>query len=765
MPNDSFHLAKAELPEEKYSSKRILSEAEALLAEIEPVNQAQLQMSYKATAYVSLIVALIFAGGMFLQYHFSQLGPAPNAGPGAITILVFMLISVYLFSRKNLTVWAGYTLAVVVLALFLASVWVNGNYPIYFMPAVITLLHLLASPLAALVASVLVLLIAGEVLFFSASHLDFYIAIRLFLNGLILLTILQFLVRQNRRLSRVTFRITKDLRKVIDQIRINACVFEFSPHGIIITDRDGTIVEVNQSFSKITGYARSEAIGRNPGFLHSGMTPKEIFVDMWATLKSKGLWRGEVVNCKKNGQAYSESLSIFAVNDTAGQLLLYVGIFSEANYDSITGLPNRYIFNEKLSEAVRTAKIVQRQTAVLVIAIDNFQEINSLYGHASGDALLKQASTRLSHALEPTDTLIRLGAGEFVAILLRNLEQAEFSDYLQLLLERLKQPYQLPGETVYPSVKMGLCSCPSDECMPSEFLKNAYQALNQASGADGDIHYFNQGLQTRALERKRLGEDIRLALEQNQLQLHLQPVVELATGDILKAEALVRWVHPERGNISPAVFIPLAEKLGLIEAISYWVFTEALEIVQELRRHIPGFQLSVNVSPLQLNQEGAFPEQYIRLMNEKALPGSAILVEVTENAMLDKSAVALGTLKRCADAGIEHAIDDFGTGYSSLSYLQNLQANYVKIDQSFIRELESNSRQRGLCESIVAMAQKLGLKVVAEGIETEGQRALLTRAGCDYGQGYLFSRPVALDEFLKLNHPKHTRLRPAVLAA
>ena len=427
-------------------------------------------------------------------------------------------------------------------------------------------------------------------------------------------------------------------------------------------------------------------------------------------------------------------------------------IWTQANFDPLTGLPNRRMFRDRLEQELRKAHRTALPLALMLLDLDGFKEVNDTLGHDMGDILLKDAAQRLNSCVRETDTVARLGGDEFTVIMGELDEPGSVERVAQDILQKLAEPFHLGIETAYITASIGITLYPEDAAGIDELLKNADQAMYAAKNQGHNrYNYFTPSMQAAAQARMRLANDLRGALADNQFRVVYQPIMELATGAIHKAEALIRWQHPARGLIGPDEFIPIAEDTGMIVDIGDWVFREAARQAGRWRasRHAE-FQISVNTSPAQFYSEGNSLAAWSYNLQKLGLPGQSIAVEITEGLLLDASAAITDQLLAFRDAGIQVSIDDFGTGYSSLSYLKKFDIDYLKIDRSFVRNLTPDSDDMALCEAIIVMAHKLGMKVIAEGVETEEQRDLLAAAGCDYWQGYLFSKPVPAEEFERL---------------
>lgn len=424
-------------------------------------------------------------------------------------------------------------------------------------------------------------------------------------------------------------------------------------------------------------------------------------------------------------------------------------IWQQANFDPLTGLPNRRMFQDRLEQEIKKSNRDGSQLALMFIDLDKFKEVNDTLGHDKGDILLAEAAQRISGCVRESDTVARMGGDEFTVILPDQEDAGSTERIAQDIIDVLVTPFKLGDETAYVSASIGITLYPNDAANLDILMSNADQAMYASKSAGRNrFSYFTRSLQEAALNRMHLINDLRGALSDNQFRLHYHPIVELASGSVHKAEALIRWQHPERGLISPADFIVLAEESGMIVEIGDWVFREAALQVQRLRAsHHPDFQISVNKSPVQFRSDDLYFKKWLPHLQQMGLPGQCIAIEITEGLLLDATDNVQAKLLGMRDAGIQVALDDFGTGYSSLSYLKKFDIDYIKIDRSFVRNLSTASDDMALCEAIIVMAHKLGLKVIAEGIETAAQSSLLTAAGCDYGQGHFFSHPLPAHEF------------------
>lgn len=424
-------------------------------------------------------------------------------------------------------------------------------------------------------------------------------------------------------------------------------------------------------------------------------------------------------------------------------------IWYQANFDSLTGLPNRQMFYDRLALEIKKSHRSQKPIALMFIDLDHFKDVNDSLGHDQGDQLLKEVGARLKTCVRDTDTIARLGGDEFAVIMGELDESANVERVAEDILQELSTSYQLGNNKAYVSGSIGITFYPADAESIDALLKNADQAMYASKNQGRNCYnYFTRSMQEDLRIRTQLATDLRIALAKKQFWLAYQPIVELKDGRIYKAEALIRWQHPEFGLIPPSEFIRIAEESGLIVDVGNWVFREAAQQAKLWRASVhPDFQISVNKSPVQFKADNETLHSWPHYMQELDLPGESIVVEITESLLLDVSSMITQRLLEFRDAGIQVAIDDFGTGYSALSYIKKFDIDFLKIDQIFTRNLKPGSDDMALCEAIIVMAHKLGIKVIAEGVETEEQKVLLLKAGCDYGQGYLWSKPVSAKEF------------------
>ena len=552
-------------------------------------------------------------------------------------------------------------------------------------------------------------------------------------------------------------------RRSEDALRLAALVYEHGSEAMVVTDANNCIIAVNPAFSTVTGYTPDDVLGKNPKLLRSERQDKAFYEEMWRSINTDGRWAGEIWNCRKGGQEYAEWLTINTIRNTDNSINRYVALFSDitekklsdevilnqANYDSLTKLPNRRLFHDRLELEIKKAKRSGLYLALLFLDLDRFKEVNDTMGHHMGDLLLVEAAKRIVDCVRSSDTVARLGGDEFTVILADIADTYQIERVAQSIIQKLNEPFLLGQEVAYISASVGITVYPNDAADAETLLMNADQSMYVSKNAGRNrFSYFTNALQVKAMTRQLMLRDMREALENHQFCVYFQPIVDLVSGRIFKAEALLRWIHPEHGMIGPSDFIPLAEESGLINPIGNFVFKESVRWAKRWAELSPtGFQVSVNKSPVQFHAAENDHDSWLYHMQEADLPNNSIVIEITEGLLLGAETSTTDKLIMFRLAGVQVAIDDFGTGYSAFSYLKKMDFDYLKIDQSFIRDMVSGSNDLALSEAIIVMAHKLGLKVIAEGVETEEQKNLLIAAGCDYVQGFLYSKAVAPETF------------------
>ncbi|MBW7902962.1 MAG: EAL domain-containing protein [Rhodocyclaceae bacterium] len=550
-----------------------------------------------------------------------------------------------------------------------------------------------------------------------------------------------------------------------ETIRLWATVFENSGEAVMITDPANHIVSVNQAFTHITGYAPGEVIGRNPSVLGSGRHDAAFFAEMWRRLNAYGHWQGEIWDRRKSGEVYPKWLGISAVRDPQERLTHYVAVFSDiserkaaqerieylARHDPLTGLPNRMTLADRLEQALAHAERTQTRIALLFLDLDRFKTINDSLGHPVGDALLQELTRRLKGAVRETDTVSRLGGDEFV-ILAGGLGDPEMAaDIAAKILAAVHRPFLVDSHRLSTSTSIGITLYPDDGADFDTLLKKADIAMYHAKDAGRNTYrFFTEQMNAHAHERLLVQNHLRQAIERNELVLHFQPQVALDSGRIVGVEALVRWRSPELGLVPPDRFIPMAEESGAIVDVGDWVLREACRQARAwCDEGLPALPVAVNISALQL-RHGDFVERVLRTLDETGHDPAMLELEFTESILIQDIARVLDQVRRLKAIGISIAIDDFGTGYSSLAYLKQLDVDRLKIDRSFIRDIGSDPDDDAIVRAVTQMARSLRLKLIAEGTETVEQTRFLLAEGCCEAQGFLYSPPLAADDFAAL---------------
>lgn len=544
-------------------------------------------------------------------------------------------------------------------------------------------------------------------------------------------------------------------------------VFESSYSGLMITDVEGNIVNVNPAFTRVTGYSKEEALGRNAHLLASGRHDHEFYHALWEGLESKGHWEGEIWNRRKNGEVYPCWQNINPVRDKTGTLLYYVSMFSDiserkeaeaqihqlAFYDPLTSLPNRRLLIERLQQAFSVGARNGQHGAVLFIDLDNFKTLNDTKGHDIGDQLLAEVAKRLNICVRDGDTVARLGGDEFVVVL-ESLSQSsdEAAAQADLVAEKIRntlsQPYRLSNYAHYTTPSIGVVLFKGHQQSLDDVLKYADTAMYQAKTAGRNtIRFYDPVMQAAIEARAELEEELRHALDRQQFCLHYQIQMDNANRP-LGAEVLLRWQHPDRGLVPPVQFVSLAEDTGLIVPIGLWVLQVACKQLKAWQSEATTRELTlaVNVSAKQFRRPD-FVAQVQRILMETEARPTLLKIELTESTVLENVEDTIAKMRELKLLGVSFSMDDFGTGYSSLQYLKRLPLDQIKIDQSFVRDIASDPNDAAIVQTIIAMSEVLGLSVIAEGVETEVQREFLDLRGCHAFQGYLFGKPATLPDF------------------
>ncbi|MCB1964688.1 EAL domain-containing protein [Accumulibacter sp.] len=555
-------------------------------------------------------------------------------------------------------------------------------------------------------------------------------------------------------------------REFTERQRLHAAALESTRDGVIITDLAGAIISVNAAFCEITGYAAPDAIGQNPRFLKSGRHDRAFYQALWASLLEGGHWQGEIWNRRADGEIYPQWATLSVVRDDAGCPSHYVCVLTDltklkhseeladrlAHYDPLTALPNRLLLRSLLQHALDRAHREGSKAAVLLVNLDQFKIVNESLGHLLGDELLRAVAVRLKRRLRQQDTFGRLAADEFAAVLEGTQAAENAENTARDLLAALSAPFVLTdGHEAYVRASVGISLFPQDGATANDMLRSATAATQRAKDRGGNQCALYTGeLGQGALERLETENALRRALSQDELRLHYQPKVDLANGMIIGAEALLRWQRPDVGLVPPASFIPLAERTGLIVPIGTWVIDEACRQVRAwIDAGLAAVKVAVNVSARQF-ASGELESVLSAAFSRHAVEPGMFVLELTESMLMASPDQAIERLLRLRDLGVSLSLDDFGTGYSSLSYLSRFPVDELKIDRSFVEDIVTDPNAANIATSVIALAHRMQLKVVAEGVETDAQLGYLRQNRCDQMQGYLFSKPVPADDFARL---------------
>jgi diguanylate cyclase (GGDEF)-like protein/PAS domain S-box-containing protein len=546
------------------------------------------------------------------------------------------------------------------------------------------------------------------------------------------------------------------------QLRLWAKVFEGSNEAIFITDAELKIISVNQAYQTIMGYSEDEVLTVDTVAVGTRLHTHSFFRNLVSVLKEKGHWQGEMNNQRKNGNIFPCWFSISQVSNKQGEPENYIAIFNDitehknsraqidflAHHDSLTGLPNRILLNDRIAMAVNTASREQKKVGVLFIDLDRFKNVNDSLGHGVGDQLLKEMAERLSNVVRTGDTVSRLGGDEFVVLFPRIHEESNLVDLTQKLSSVLQKPYFVAGISLHLTPSIGIAIYPEDGTDTDTLIKNADAAMYLAKEKGrNNFQFYKPSLNARTLDRLKLESDLRSALELNQFELFYQPLIVGESGSLWGAEALIRWRHPERGLVSPAEFIPLAEETGLIIPMGEWVLAQAAAQVKQWHQQGVGqLTISVNISALQFRQLD-FLERVEFILQTAQVAPTFIELELTESMLMGDMDASIKILQQFCDRGYRIAIDDFGTGFSSLSYLRHLPIHLLKIDQSFVRDMLTEPASLAIVDSIIGLAKSLGKDIIAEGVETKAEYTVLMQHGCRLMQGYYFAKPMPAAEF------------------
>ena len=558
------------------------------------------------------------------------------------------------------------------------------------------------------------------------------------------------------------------LRKNDRILSLAATVFDHSPDGILLSDADNKILQINDAFTQLTGYTTEDVIGKDPRMLSSGDQSNEFYQAMWQKIHAQGKWSGEIYNRRKNGEVYPERLTIIAIKNEQNQLTHHIAIFNDisqqkkaeqhihflAHYDPLTHLPNRSLFNERLQHAILKSQRSHKSIALLFIDLDRFKEINDSFGHKAGDQLLIQVANDIKSCIRDTDNTARLGGDEFL-ISMEELTHNELIVNAPLvatkILTALAHKYTLEMTQAYIGASIGIAIYPEDATTAATLLQAADMAMYHAKEqGKNNYQFYSTQLNEKAKRRAYIERELRLALSRNQLLLHYQPQYNIISKKVESFEALLRWQHPELGLIHPDEFIPIAEDSGLIIKIGLWVLKTAVKQLLVWQKNInPTLLMAINVSVKQLESD-KLSQSVQSILEITHLPPKYLELEVTENISIDDDSITLANLHKLDSLGVQLSMDDFGTGYSNMSYLKKLPIGRIKIDRCFISDIPQDSNDEAIACAIIAMAESFNYDVIAEGIETKEQEEFLLNNGCHTGQGFLFSKPIAAEAATKL---------------
>jgi len=560
-----------------------------------------------------------------------------------------------------------------------------------------------------------------------------------------------------------TIRDISALKKAEKRLHLSAKVFDNSGEGIMITDADVKIIAVNRAFTGMTGYSEAELLGKNPRIFASGRHDRDFYRDMWAAINTTGHWQGEIWDRHKSWRIYPKWMTINAVRDASGELTNYIAISTDiterkeaekhihllAYYDVLTGLPNRTLLHDRLEQVLAAAHRDKHKFALMFLDLDRFKYVNDSMGHATGDALLQTVAQRLQECVREGDTVSRIGGDEFI-VLLRETDVEGAAHVAQNILNSLAIPCDIGKTQISTNASIGISIYPDHAGDVDTLIKNADMAMYSAKEEGrNNFQLYAPEMNLRATRVFSMEKDLRLALERNEFLLHYQPQVDLRSGRICGAEALLRWRHPENGYISPAEFIPVAEETGQIIPIGEWVLhTACAQLATWRQQGIPVFPVAVNLSIRQLRQPN-LAQLVATALKDMRLHPSDLELELTEGIMMGDTQAAMTFLTQMHELGVRLSIDDFGTGFSSLNYLKKMPLDRLKIDRSFVRDIETDESDAAIVRSIISLGHRLKLRVIAEGVETLEQLDFLRVRGCDEIQGYYFSRPLPADEFVR----------------
>lgn len=546
-----------------------------------------------------------------------------------------------------------------------------------------------------------------------------------------------------------------------EKLKRAASVVSHAHESIMITDATATIIEVNDSFSRITGYSAEEVLGKNPRILQSGRQSSEFYVAMWNTIIAKGHWRGEIWNRRKNGEVYPEMLTVSAVKNAEGRVQHYISLGTDitpvkayqgqleriAHFDALTNLPNRVLLADRLNQAMVQCQRRNQSLAVAFMDLDGFKAVNDNYGHNVGDELLILVSQRMKDALRDGDTLARIGGDEFIAVMvdLETFEDCEL--VLKRLLKAAAAPVAVGDALMQVSASIGVTLYPQDDVDADQLVRHADQAMYVAKQAGKNRYHLFDTAQDNAFKSQRKSiVNVSSALDRREFVLHYQPKVNMRTGEVIGAEALIRWQHPVSGLVPPLEFLPVIEGHVVSQKLGEWVIDAALRQIIQWRSIGVNLSVSVNISAYQLQQSNFTNRLAALLAAHPEVNPNCLELEILETSALHDTSQVSATMNACHELGVRFALDDFGTGYSSLTYLKRLPAYLIKIDKSFVQDMLQDVDDLAIVEGVVGLAKAFQRKVIAEGVETIPHGVALLQLGCELAQGYGIARPMPADD-------------------
>ncbi len=572
---------------------------------------------------------------------------------------------------------------------------------------------------------------------------------------------LDALLEAIRKAARVVFQ-QREIETKNRDLQLAAKVFDNSTEGIIITDKDNNIISVNRAFTEITGRSAEETVGRNPRMFASGRHDHAFYNEMWRTLQETGHWQGELWNRRKNGEIFPQLMTIGVERDPQGDITHHIALFTDitqrkydeerierlAYYDPLTDLPNRVLLQDRLAHILATAQRNRHSAAILMLDLDRFKNINESLGHAVGDSVLQAVAERLRGCVREADTVARLGGDEYLIVMTEVGGVQDIALFAQKIIDAFAAPVKLENQELGVTLSIGISVFPDDGEDEQTLMKNADSAVYSAKQAGRNTYqFYTRNMNASILEALMIENSLRRALERQELRLFFQPQVDLHSGRIIGAEALIRWIHPEQGLLAPNSFIPIAEDSGLIIPIGEWVLRDAC-------RHLRSWQdagftdltVAVNMSAMQFRQD-SLAESIVAIAEETGTDLQYVELELTESMIMHNAEAMIASMLALKGLNLKLSIDDFGTGYSSLNYLKRFPIDKLKIDRSFVNDITEDPSDLAISKVIIDLARNLGLRAIAEGVETVEQLRLLRENGCDEIQGYYFSRPVPAEDF------------------